>query len=196
MERAIRLFCWARQVIAAHKRLRWAALLTLLCTLATLILFHPHWGNSTPLLRVTFLDVGQGDSAVIETPSGKTVVIDGGGHPDTDERWGTDPGSRVVVPFLRSRGINRVDLLVPTHPDDDHVSGPERRRAAVSGHGGTGRRLSGNVGAVPAPDGPIAPEMRPGLCRAARPADRSWGWRPLRDLEPALLRHCLRPLAD
>lgn len=72
---------------------------------------------------MTFLDVGQGDSAVIETPSGKVVVIDGGGNPGTDEREGRDPGTRIVVPFLRSRGINSVDLLVPTHPDDDHVQG-------------------------------------------------------------------------
>ena len=76
-----------------------------------------------PMLRVTFLDVGQGDSEVIETPGGRVVVIDGGGHPGTDERWGDDPGSRVVVPYLRSRGISSVDLLVPTHPDDDHVQG-------------------------------------------------------------------------
>lgn len=75
------------------------------------------------LLRVTFLDVGQGDSAVIETPSGRVVVIDGGGIPAVDEREGGDPGSRILVPFLRSRGISAVDLLVATHPDDDHVQG-------------------------------------------------------------------------
>jgi competence protein ComEC len=72
---------------------------------------------------VTFLDVGQGDGAVIETPSGRVVVIDGGGAPGTDEREGRDPGSRIVVPFLRARGVSTVDLLVLTHPDDDHVQG-------------------------------------------------------------------------
>jgi competence protein ComEC len=75
------------------------------------------------VLRVTFLDVGQGDGAVIETPSGRVIVIDGGGAPGTDEREGRDPGSRIVVPFLRARGISSVDLLVLTHPDDDHVQG-------------------------------------------------------------------------
>lgn len=74
-------------------------------------------------LRVTFLDVGQGDSAVIEAPSGRVVLIDGGGAPGSDSQTGTDPGSRIVVPFLRSRGISTVDLLVATHPDDDHVQG-------------------------------------------------------------------------
>jgi competence protein ComEC len=72
---------------------------------------------------VTFLDVGQGDAAVIESPTGKVIVVDGGGIPGLDPRFGDDPGSRVVVPFLRSRGISVVDLLVPTHPDDDHVQG-------------------------------------------------------------------------
>jgi competence protein ComEC len=72
---------------------------------------------------VTFLDVGQGDAAVIESPGGKVVVVDGGGHPGTDERTGDDPGTRVVAPFLRSRGHNAVDWLVATHPDDDHAQG-------------------------------------------------------------------------
>ncbi|WP_309708354.1 ComEC/Rec2 family competence protein [Armatimonas sp.] len=76
-------------------------------------------------LRVTFLDVGQGDSAVIETPSGKVVVIDGGGVPrdPSAPETGADPGTRIVVPFLRSRGISTIDLLIATHPDDDHVQG-------------------------------------------------------------------------
>lgn len=74
-------------------------------------------------LRITFLDVGQGDSAVIESPTGTVVVIDGGGKPGTDESLGADPGSRVLVPYLRSRGVQRVDLLVATHPDDDHIQG-------------------------------------------------------------------------
>jgi competence protein ComEC len=80
--------------------------------------------NSSPsVLRVTFLDVGQGDSTVIESPTGQVIVVDGGGIPGLDPRLGDDPGSRVVVPFLRSRGISTVDLIVPTHPDDDHVQG-------------------------------------------------------------------------
>lgn len=74
-------------------------------------------------MRVTFLDVGQGDGCVIESPTGRVVVVDGGGRPGADERSGTDPGARVVVPFLRSRGVNTVDLIVATHPHDDHVQG-------------------------------------------------------------------------
>jgi competence protein ComEC len=97
-------------------------------------------GRRAPL-RVTFLDVGQGDACVIEGPGSerRVVVVDGGGHPGTDERDGADPGSRVVVPFLRWRGISAVDLLIPTHPDDDHAQGliavvdRMRVRAALDG---------------------------------------------------------------
>lgn len=102
-----------------HRRL---PLSTVLFVLATLI---AGCQPKTPpvLLRVTFLDVGQGDSTVIEGPTGRVMVVDGGGKPGTDEQGGSDPGSRVVVPYLRSRGISSVDLIVPTHPDDDHVQG-------------------------------------------------------------------------
>ena len=96
-------------------------------------------------LRVTFLDVGQGDGAVIETPSGKVVVVDAGGIPGTDERLGSDPGSRVVVPFLRWRGISTVDLIVPTHPDDDHVQG----LSAVVERVGVRAALDGGLPAAP-----------------------------------------------
>ena len=68
--------------------------------------------------RVTFLDVGQGDSAVIELPDGKTVLIDGGAR---YERF--DMGQRVVAPFLWNRGIRRIDHVVGTHPQLDHIGG-------------------------------------------------------------------------
>lgn len=68
--------------------------------------------------RVTFLDVGQGDSAVIELPDGKTVLIDGGTR---RERF--DMGKRVVAPFLWNRGIHHIDLVIGTHQQLDHVGG-------------------------------------------------------------------------
>ncbi|MDO8356329.1 MAG: DNA internalization-related competence protein ComEC/Rec2 [Nitrospirota bacterium] len=68
--------------------------------------------------RVTFLDVGQGDSAVIELPDGQVVLIDGGA---TYERF--DMGRGVVAPFLWSRGIHTIDHVIGTHPQLDHVGG-------------------------------------------------------------------------
>jgi competence protein ComEC len=72
--------------------------------------------------RVTFLDVGQGDAAVIEAPGGAVAVIDGGGSFDD----GFDPGARIVEPFLRSRGITRLDLVALSHPHPDHLNGLRR----------------------------------------------------------------------
>jgi competence protein ComEC len=68
--------------------------------------------------RVTFLDVGQGDSAVVELPDGQVLLIDGGA---TYERF--DMGRGVVAPFLWNRGIRTIDHVIGTHPQLDHVGG-------------------------------------------------------------------------
>lgn len=68
--------------------------------------------------RVTFLDVGQGDSAVLQLPDGKTVLIDGGKR---YERF--DMGRGVIGPFLLNQGIRRLDHIIATHPQQDHVGG-------------------------------------------------------------------------
>ena len=69
-------------------------------------------------LRVTFLDVGQGDSAVVELPDGQVILIDGGA---THERF--DMGRGVVAPFLFNRRIRTIDQVIGTHPQLDHVGG-------------------------------------------------------------------------
>ena len=68
--------------------------------------------------RVTFLDVGQGDSALLQFPDGKTVLIDGGKR---YERF--DMGRGVIAPFLLNQGIRRLDHIIATHPQQDHVGG-------------------------------------------------------------------------
>lgn len=70
-----------------------------------------HW-------RVTFLDVGQGDSAVVELPDGQTVLIDGGAR---YERF--DMGKNVIAPFLWSRRIHHLSHVIGTHQQLDHVGG-------------------------------------------------------------------------
>ncbi|NLK51501.1 MAG: DNA internalization-related competence protein ComEC/Rec2 [Syntrophomonadaceae bacterium] len=80
------------------------------------------WANNKPPLRITFLDVGQGDCILIQTPAGKRMLIDGGGKPEFSNST-FDVGQQIVVPFLRREGINRLDLVVNTHPDADHVQG-------------------------------------------------------------------------
>lgn len=68
-------------------------------------------------VRVTFLDVGQGDATVIELPD-QTVLVDGGVAYD---RW--DVGRMVVAPYLWDQGIRRIDHVIATHPQLDHVGG-------------------------------------------------------------------------
>ncbi len=70
-------------------------------------------------VTATFLDVGQGDACVVELPRGRVLVVDGGGSFDP----GFDPGKQVIVPFLWRRGIDRIDLIVLSHPHPDHANG-------------------------------------------------------------------------
>ncbi|HIE27178.1 TPA: DNA internalization-related competence protein ComEC/Rec2 [Candidatus Poribacteria bacterium] len=70
------------------------------------------------LLEVTFLDVGLGDSAFVRFPDGKNILIDGG--PSTPEY---DTGERVIAPFLRHKGIRKIDAVILTHPHNDHAGG-------------------------------------------------------------------------
>jgi competence protein ComEC len=74
---------------------------------------------SSGRLRVTILDVGQGDAIVIEAPDGQAMVVDAG----TGGPWRLDVGERVVAPFLWNRGILRLAATVVTHADADHAGG-------------------------------------------------------------------------
>jgi competence protein ComEC len=119
-------------VRAAHIKIAFA----LFSLLLGVIVFHPF---SAPApggkLRVDFLDVGQGDSALVTMPDGSTLLVDGGGKPNIDWALGDDTdgepfvrdtrsiGERVVSEFLWARGLDRVDYILPTHADADHIDG-------------------------------------------------------------------------
>jgi competence protein ComEC len=66
-------------------------------------------------LTVAFLDIGQGDSILILSPNGSTLLIDGG-NSDND-------GTNVIIPKLREWGRTQLDVMVATHPDADHIGG-------------------------------------------------------------------------
>ncbi len=74
-------------------------------------------------LKVIAVDVGQGDCTLVLTPGGRTLLIDGGGTSDEAAAGDTDVGAKIVVPFLEYLGINKIDVLVATHPHGDHVGG-------------------------------------------------------------------------
>jgi competence protein ComEC len=69
-------------------------------------------------LRVTFLDVGQGDAIVVQFPSGESLLVDAGGAPGA-----FDIGDRVVTPALWALGIRALDWMALTHGDLDHAGG-------------------------------------------------------------------------
>ncbi|RJX22541.1 MAG: MBL fold metallo-hydrolase [Desulforudis sp.] len=64
-------------------------------------------------LAVHFIDVGQGDAALVQTPSGGTVIIDGGDR----------AAGKKVVEYLRKQGVDTIDVMVSTHPHADHIGG-------------------------------------------------------------------------
>lgn len=66
-----------------------------------------------PNMRVHFIDVGQGDSILIQSPNGKNMLVDGG----------TKGSGAKVVSFLKSKGVSTIDVVVATHPDADHIGG-------------------------------------------------------------------------
>ncbi|AFK87466.1 MULTISPECIES: ComEC/Rec2 family competence protein [Thermoanaerobacterium] len=68
------------------------------------------------LLKVHFIDVGQGDSIFIESPGGKTMLIDAG-VPEMGKK---------VVDYIKSLGVTKIDILVGTYPHEDHIGGMDR----------------------------------------------------------------------
>lgn len=71
-----------------------------------------------PVREITYLDVGQGDSTLVRLRN-FTMLIDGGGSVGSDY----DVGTRTVVPALRSLGVKKIDVVVATHADTDHIEG-------------------------------------------------------------------------
>ncbi len=99
----------------AWRVIRWALGFFLIFT--SISFYHP---VNLDRLEVVFLDVGQGDAIYIEFPDRRNVLIDGGGN-----LFNFDAGERVIAPYLLSRGVEYIDCVVATHPDNDHMGGLE-----------------------------------------------------------------------
>jgi competence protein ComEC len=84
----------------------------------TLLIWAAALSYDGHILEVTYLDVGQGDSAFVDLPNGGNILIDGGPY---SSRY--DTGERVVSPFLQHEGVSKVDLIVSSHPHNDHAGG-------------------------------------------------------------------------
>lgn len=114
--------------VQAERRFRLRLLLILLIP-ALLLTVKPY---IDPRLHVSFIDVGQGDSALIELPYRRAVyLIDAGGVLRFDgetfqqRRRSFEVGRQTVVPYLKGRGIASVDLFILSHPDADHAEGAD-----------------------------------------------------------------------
>jgi len=103
------------------RRWSWAKAGVLIITIVILvdIGFWTHRVCFNKDLKVTFLDVGQGNSALVEFPGGEKMLIDGGGF----SRGHFDVGKMVVAPFLWHSKIRSIDYLVLSHPQSDHMNG-------------------------------------------------------------------------
>ncbi len=129
------LFAGGVKIVWTRARLILTALLLL-----NMVVFLPLFTGLFPniasrQLEVVFLDVGQGLSVFIRTPEGKNILLDAGGR-----RGGNfDPGERIVLPFLRNRRVASLDLLVLTHPSEDHHGGMPAVLSAI-----TVRRFASN----------------------------------------------------
>ena len=112
------------------RRVFWISTCAQFAAVAVLIL-HPYSAAGTDgKLRIDFLDVGQGDAALITFPDDTTVLVDGGGRPGPfknddgeSERTNRAIGESVVSEYLWWRGLDHIDYLVGTHADADHVDG-------------------------------------------------------------------------
>lgn len=110
------LFC-----LLSLKRHKWVRVgfVLVLTVLAGDIAYWTYRTQFNPSLKVTYLDVGQGNAALVQFPGSERMLIDGGGFSGSD----FDIGEMVVAPFLLRSKILRIDTLVLTHPEADHMNG-------------------------------------------------------------------------
>ncbi|MDH5672694.1 MAG: DNA internalization-related competence protein ComEC/Rec2 [Myxococcales bacterium] len=111
---AVATLLWVRGL-----RARLALLLLACLALGGLELWLRARERPEGILRATFVDVGQGDAALVDLPDGRLMLVDAGGNPG----GGPDPGARALLPLLEARRRERVDIAVLSHPHPDHYGG-------------------------------------------------------------------------
>ena len=99
--------------LSSRQRKRWLEVL-----LCIFILIHAARYLLPQDFTVHFIDVGQGDAALVRTPAGKNILIDTGGL-----QGDADISRMVLLPYLRYLGVKQIDVLCLSHGDHDHAGG-------------------------------------------------------------------------
>lgn len=109
-------------VLARRRGFAAIGVAALFISAAWIMLFPPAPQWRPGVFEITAIDVGQGDSILLITPQGKTLLMDAGGMPG-NSRSEFDVGEEVVSPYLWSRGIRRLDVVAVSHAHSDHIGG-------------------------------------------------------------------------
>ena len=104
-----------------HKNLR---LIVSIFMIITIIISNADFINLGKSLKISVIDVGHGDSILITTPNNTNILIDTGDKYYKKDKI-TDYGKQVIAPYLLKHRINKIDLLILTHMDSDHIGGYE-----------------------------------------------------------------------
>jgi competence protein ComEC len=120
---------WAFCCWAVRRSREWAWAAAVILPLVALMVLWPERAITAPgLMEVTAIDVGQGDSIFIVAPDGATMLVDAGGpvggvNEAAEATSRFDVGEEVVSPYLWSRRIRHIDVLVLSHAHSDHMGG-------------------------------------------------------------------------
>ena len=118
------LLVFAVWVVRARSRVALPMSAAALLTAVVCILAPPGVSRRAGVLEISAIDVGQGDSILVVSPDGRTMLVDAGGPTGGSTRQGNfDIGEDVVSPYLWSRHIQRLDVVALTHAHSDHMGG-------------------------------------------------------------------------
>lgn len=105
-------------------------LIILICGVLSIFISNINFINTDKALKIAVIDVGHGDCIFITTPENKHILIDTGDKHYQGENV-IDTGEQTVVPYLLKQGIKKIDLVILTHMDSDHIGGYESITKAI-----------------------------------------------------------------